>query len=68
MKKQKKQKTQMVIIHHWRINMLNDFIIEQIWNKWQTYVLYQDFVKTFRIGSSSREIINICKLNKFWYV
>jgi hypothetical protein len=39
--------------------MSNDSKIGQAWIKWQTYVLYWNLVKTFRIGPSSslREII-----------
>lgn len=35
------------------INMLNDFKIKQTWNKWQTCILHQNFVRTFLRGSSS---------------
>ena len=39
--------------------MLNDFKVGQTWDKWRPYVLHWNFVKKFRIGSSSllREII-----------
>ena len=39
--------------------MSNDSKIGQAWNKWRTYVLYWNLVKTVRIGplSSLREII-----------